>query len=32
MPEFKVCAARVDPLGKDGTRPTGSKDSKDTRS
>ena len=34
MPEFKVCAARVDPRrSKDSARPPGSKDlSKDTRS
>ena len=33
MPEFKVCAARVDPIAKDSARPPGSKDlSKDTRS
>jgi assimilatory nitrate reductase catalytic subunit len=40
MPEFKVCAARVDPVVKDSARPLGSQDlspalrdlSKDTRS
>ena len=33
MPEFKVCAARVDPVSKDSARPPGSTDlSKDTRS
>jgi assimilatory nitrate reductase catalytic subunit len=40
MPEFKVCAARVDPVSKDSARPPGSQDlspvlrdlSKDTRS
>jgi assimilatory nitrate reductase catalytic subunit len=33
MPEFKVCAARVDPVSHDSARPPGSQDpSKDTRS
>ena len=33
MPEFKVCAARVDPVSKDSARPPGSTAlSKDTRS